>query len=244
VAVQSRAVALSKAEQRVLDHLVREADDLLTRGEVEKASQSLTEAEAMDPDHPDVLRLRAELLYDAGDDGLAEDRLRRVIAVRPDDADAHHLLATILGDRDDFDGMVRHNLEVLRIDMERDRKAGIGSGADVAFIEELCHETLEQIPEPFRSKLEGVPVVLEARPSVGHVGTGFDPRAVGMFEGSEDGHNGVADRPTRIVVFYANLIATCVDDDEIEAQVEITLLHEIGHFFGLDEDGVAALGLE
>ncbi len=228
----------------MLEHLVREADELLTAGDVDRASRSLAEAESMDPDHPDVLRLRAELLYDAGEDARAEERLRRVIAVRPDDADAHHLLATILGDRDDFDGMVRHNLEVLRIDTERDRKLGIGSGADVSFIEEICYETLDQIPEPFRSKLEGVPVVLEARPSVGHVETGFDPRAVGMFEGSENGNNGVADRPTRIVVFYANLIATCVDDAEIEAQVEITLLHEIGHFFGLDEDGVAALGLE
>lgn len=237
-------MALSKAEQRVLDHLVREADDLLTGGDAEGAQRSLAEAEAMAPEHPDVLRLRAELLFDAGEDAAAEARLRKVVAAAPDDADAHHLLATILGDRDDFPGMVEHNLEVLRIDTDKDRRGGIGSVADVAFIEEICHETLEQIPEPFRSKLDGVPIVLEARPSIGHVETGFDPRAVGMFEGNESGVGGVADRPTRIVVFYANLIATCVDDEEIEAQVEITLLHEIGHFFGLDEDGVAALGLE
>jgi predicted Zn-dependent protease with MMP-like domain len=228
----------------VLEHLVREVDELMTAGDSQSAGKSLAEAEAMDPDHPDVLRLRAEMLYDAGEDVRAEDRLRRVIAMRPDDADAHHLLATILGERDDFEGMVDHNLEVLRIDTDKDRRVGLGSAADASFIEELCHEVLEQLPEPFRSKLEGVPVVLEARPSRGHVETGFDPRAVGMFEGSENGSTVVADRPTRIVVFYANLIATCVDDEEIEAQVEITLLHEIGHFFGLDEDGVAALGLE
>ncbi len=51
------------------------------------------------------------------------------------------------------------------------------------------------------------------------------------------------DRPARIVIFYANLIATCRDEDELEEQLRITLLHEIGHALGLDEDEVDALGL-
>ena len=228
----------------MLEHLLREVVADLGRGKRETAAATLAEAEAMAPDDPSVLRLRAELLFDAGDDAGARPLLERVLATRPDDADAHHVLGMILGRADDFAGMVRHNLEVWRLDGQADRRDGLGSTADTAFIDQRCREVLDGIPEPFKSKLAGVPVILEARPSRGHVETGFDPRAVGMFEGSEHGGLVVADRPTRIVVFYANLLATCHSDAELVDQLEITLLHEIGHFFGLDEDGVAALGLE
>ena len=73
---------------------------------------------------------------------------------------------------------------------------------------------------------------------------GFDPRALGLFEGHTDGDvSSVVLAPTRIVLFYANLLAACDDADMLSEQIEVTVLHEIGHFFGLDEEGVAALGL-
>ncbi|RPI57721.1 MAG: hypothetical protein EHM50_11480, partial [Lysobacterales bacterium] len=50
--------------------------------------------------------------------------------------------------------------------------------------------------------------------------------------------------PTRIVLFCSNLLVGFPDRDELAEQIEITILHEIGHFFGLDEDAVARLGLE
>ena len=54
-----------------------------------------------------------------------------------------------------------------------------------------------------------------------------------------------ATAPTRIVLYAANLAAYVDPDDEQELarEVEITLLHEIGHYFGLGEAEVEALGL-
>ena len=52
-----------------------------------------------------------------------------------------------------------------------------------------------------------------------------------------------ADRPTRIDLFTANLLASFPDSQRLDEEIEITLLHEIGHYFGLDEDEVEALGL-
>mgnify|MGYP005813335487 CR=1 FL=1 len=49
--------------------------------------------------------------------------------------------------------------------------------------------------------------------------------------------------PTRIVLFTSNLLASFADDD-LEEQVEITVLHEVGHYFGLDENDMVRLGLE
>jgi predicted Zn-dependent protease with MMP-like domain len=50
--------------------------------------------------------------------------------------------------------------------------------------------------------------------------------------------------PTRIVLYTANLTASCQDQDELEREVEITVLHEVGHYFGLDEDDMERLGLD
>jgi predicted Zn-dependent protease with MMP-like domain len=46
------------------------------------------------------------------------------------------------------------------------------------------------------------------------------------------------------VLFVNNLLADFPDDDTLREEVEITLLHEIGHYFGLDEDDMVRLGLD
>ena len=113
-------------------------------------------------------------------------------------------------------------------------------------IERVAARTLEGLPEPFASRLRDVPVVLEPRPGRDLVQEGFDPRALGLFEGPDDfGRRAleVTARPSRIVVFFANLLDAYPRDEDVRTQVEVTLLHEIGHFFGLDEEQVDALGL-
>ena len=51
------------------------------------------------------------------------------------------------------------------------------------------------------------------------------------------------DVPATIVLFRRNLSRMSTDHDELIAQLRITLLHEIGHFLGLDEDDLADRGL-
>jgi predicted Zn-dependent protease with MMP-like domain len=50
--------------------------------------------------------------------------------------------------------------------------------------------------------------------------------------------------PTRIVLFVNNLLADFPRDPLLSEQIEITLLHEIGHYFNLDEDDMVRLGLD
>jgi predicted Zn-dependent protease with MMP-like domain len=95
----------------------------------------------------------------------------------------------------------------------------------------------------FARRLEHVPVILEDRPSGSLVAEGFDPRAFGLFEGPTDG---VRDEPapTRIVLYAANLLAEFPDEPELSEQIEVTVLHEVGHFFGLEEEELERLGLD
>ena len=243
-------MTLSNTEQQVLGHLLDEAAAVLEDVELDKAAVCIAEAKAMAAEHAEVREMEAELALARGEVEEAVEHLRGAIAAQPEHADAHHLLGILLGERDDFAGMVEHFLETLRLDAAADTMAGVGSPDELALIEAEAESILQDLPEPFATRLADIPVVLEARPHPGIVAEGFDPRAVGMFEGPDEvathllGIGTPSLRPTRIVIFYANLLASCRSRQELSEQLEITLLHEIGHFFGLDEAQVAALGLD
>ena len=171
--------------------------------------------------------------------------LERAVALEPDFADAHHALGWIAEELGDNAAVRIHFLRVLALDAGADEEDGIGTAEQLDFIEEVAAEVLGALPDEFRQRLANVPVVLEDRPSGGLVASGFDPRALGLFEGLEDRQRDELHfAPTRIVLYFANLLASFPDDADLEEQIEVTVLHEVGHFFGLDEDDVARLGLE
>ncbi|MBC8068388.1 MAG: metallopeptidase family protein [Deltaproteobacteria bacterium] len=245
-AVPAMAHAMSAAETEALAHLVDEALELLGREQLEPARATIAEAIAMAPEHAEVRTLQAELALLDEDPAGARVHLEAALAVDPELADAHHLLARLLEDAGEHAAMVEHDLRVLELDGRADRRHAIGTPQDLAFIEEEARRTLATLPGHLADRVEDVPVILEARPSADIVREGFDPRALGLFEGPTDfgrRANTGDTRPTRIVLFYANLLAMAPDDDELAEQVEVTVLHELGHFFGLDEDDVADLGL-
>ena len=238
---------LSGALSEALAHLVDEALELLGADDVVRARATIAEAVALAPDAAEVRVLQAELAIHDGDIDAAHGHLEAALRADPDHADAHHMIARILEDRGEVATMIEHDLRVLALDAQADRRAGVGTSDGLAFIEEHARRTLDTLPGHLAQRVEDVPVVLEARPSAALVRECFDPRALGLFEGPTDfdrraGHADV--RPTRIVLFYANLLAIAPDDDALVEQIEVTVLHELGHFFGLDEDDVADLGLE
>ncbi|MCH7892312.1 MAG: metallopeptidase family protein [Gemmatimonadetes bacterium] len=50
--------------------------------------------------------------------------------------------------------------------------------------------------------------------------------------------------PDRIYIFRDNLVKMCESREELIAEIRVTVLHEIGHHFGLDEDRLEALGYD
>lgn len=229
-------------DRRVLALLIEEAHDWLDRGDTGAASATLAEADALDADNPQLRTLRAQLAFEAGalDDALAH---AQVALAREPSADAHYTAARVYEERGKTQERTFHDLEALRLDTADDLRFGRLSRGDVDALEQQAEAVLSNLPASVAETVRAVPVVLEARPHPGIVLDGFDPRAVGLFEGSMAFEDMVSDRPTRIVIFYANLIASCRDEAELEEQLRITLLHEIGHALGLDEDEVDALGL-
>jgi predicted Zn-dependent protease with MMP-like domain len=216
----------------------------LDREECELARDALAQAVALaGPDHPDILYAEACIVWQEGGLQAAASLLERVIELDPSHADAHYGLARVAEERQLPEVAVEHDLHVLRLDARDARETGLGSSTKLDHIERVAYEVLHGLPEPFAQRLAHVPVILEPRPTPELVKDGFDPRALGLFEGPTHGDTATA-APTRIVLYTHNLLADFAEGEELDEQIEITLLHEIGHFFGLDEEDMERLELD
>jgi len=97
--------------------------------------------------------------------------------------------------------------------------------------ERLVRRALAALPEEFRSRLENVAVLIEDEPPADMTDT------LGLYEGvplTERSLDGIT-LPDRITLFKRPIERACCTEDEIEVEVRLTVLHEVGHFFGLEE---------
>jgi predicted Zn-dependent protease with MMP-like domain len=235
--------AMSDEELDELEGILAELERCLAEEDVEGARAALSAAEELaGPDDPDVGYGRALIAWEVGELEPAVSELKRVLELDPEFADAHHTLGLLLEELGDEQGMVHHFLRTRALDAKADRDRTLGTQEDVDRIERVARQTLEALPPEFASRLSSVPVLLESRPSRSLVESGFDPRAYGLFEGPEHGQDDIP-APTRVVLFTSNLLAS-FSGDELDEQVELTVLHELGHYFGLDEEDMERLGLD
>ena len=197
---------------------------------------------------PESRLLAADLTWELSGAKMARPLLTTLVKEVPDYADARHLLGAVLEELGDERGKVEQFLEVLRLDEGLDEALEEGDADDLEdLIVEAAEQTISGLPERFRQKLADVPILVESRPSEDLVREGFDPRAFGLFEGpthAEHQNSEASEVPTRIVLYSANLLAESLDEDQLREEVETTVLHEAGHYFGLDEDDLARLGLD
>jgi len=112
---------------------------------------------------------------------------------------------------------------------------------------ELVREAMDSLPEKFRRHIQNVAVVVED-----HAPEGRDPNdlLMGVFEGTprtEQSFFGANIGPSRIVLYQKNIEAHAEDvatekgrlvEEIIREEVRLTVLHEFGHYFGLDEEAL------
>jgi predicted Zn-dependent protease with MMP-like domain len=235
--------ATSTSASPDLSDLVDRLDDALGRGAIDEAREQLGAMTRLSgEDHPAVriAALRIRWVERGAKSVLAE--LEAVATEYEDDADLHHLLGLAYEEVGEHGKMVEAYLTTLRLDAADDDASEPFSAALLDAIEARARAVLDALPAELARRLSKVPVLLETRPSVHVVAEGFDPRALGLFEGAMLAEPDLA-APTRIVLYVHNLFEATADDDELLEEVEVTVLHEVGHYFGLDEDEVADLGL-
>ena len=113
--------------------------------------------------------------------------------------------------------------------------------------EGLVEAALDQLPEFFQSKLENLAVIVEDAPPPEVVEEFGDDGILGLYQGIPLPERSVWDDnpyPDVISIYQGNIEAIARTEDEVIEEVRITVMHEIGHYFGMDEDDLAKLGLE
>jgi predicted Zn-dependent protease with MMP-like domain len=105
-------------------------------------------------------------------------------------------------------------------------------------------ETLAGLPTDLKQRAIALPIVCERVPSAAVLEDGFEPDILGLFVGHDFADEDHAVIPAQILLFLEN-IWDMVEGDEEEFRFEVgtTLLHELGHYLGLDEDDLDARGL-
>jgi predicted Zn-dependent protease with MMP-like domain len=113
--------------------------------------------------------------------------------------------------------------------------------------QELVEQALTEVPEPFRRALDNVHVVVEDWPTpeqLASVGLPEDGVLFGLYEGTPLLERGLEPPllPDRITLFQGPLEEACDTEEALQEEIRKTVLHELGHYFGLDEDRLAELG--
>ena len=162
----------------------------------------------------------------------------------PELADAFFVLGRIERVEGNEDEARAAFLRTLELDARDDPETPVLSPEEV---EAIVTEALEHLPRGVRKRLDEVPILIQPRPSKEDVQAGLDPRLFGLFDGTPTPHKSFFDQPVypdRILIYYRCLEAEYPNREELAEQIRITTWHETAHYFGLDEDEVAALGLE
>jgi predicted Zn-dependent protease with MMP-like domain len=128
------------------------------------------------------------------------------------------------------------------------RSSGIDPGApqaendavidvDPGRFEELVADALDRLPEDLGRAMNNVAVTVEHRPG--------PPGLLGLYQGvpltsRTSGYAGVL--PDRITIYRLAICAMCTSEDEVRGQVRRTVIHEIAHHFGIDDNRLDELG--
>jgi predicted Zn-dependent protease with MMP-like domain len=112
-------------------------------------------------------------------------------------------------------------------------------------------DALAELPEPVRAYLSNVAIAVEDFPPDDDLLAAdppLPPTVLGMFRGAPLGDKGSMDPwshfPSSIVLYQRNLERFATDRRDLVEQIRVTLLHEVGHFLGLDEEQLRERGLD
>ncbi|OGB93184.1 MAG: hypothetical protein A3G35_18335 [candidate division NC10 bacterium RIFCSPLOWO2_12_FULL_66_18] len=119
-----------------------------------------------------------------------------------------------------------------------------------AEFEKLVTQAVESLPPRFLERLENVEVMVESAPTREDLeDAGIEPGRTlfGLYQGVPQTQRGTwygSVLPDRIVIYQRPIEAVARDRREIRKEIRITLMHEIGHHFGLGEDELSEAGYE
>lgn len=107
--------------------------------------------------------------------------------------------------------------------------------------EDAVADALDTIPQDLLDRLDNVAITVEDEPRAGSV-----PGLLGLYVGvpltARDSSYGLGQLPDHIYIFRGPLTRYCYTRDQLLHQIRVTVLHEIGHHFGISDERLHELG--
>lgn len=235
------AADLALLEGQALDDLGRSAEALA------RIDVALKHA----PGRADALHERGMALFDLSRFAEARAVLERAVAIEPDDAYSHQLLGLVLEQLGD----------AARAERELARGVELAPGelappvvASAAEIRREVDAVIATLAPERRARVREVPIEIADLPDPADLAANrppFPPTILGLYRGpiGRGPHQGEptskpTSKPTSIVLYRKNLARAVKTRAELRVQIRETLLHEIGHLEGLDEDDLRRRGMD
>ncbi len=249
IARRGAAIATKKNDDDLrAEFLLAEGGALLELGSPDQALKVFESAASLLPNHPEPHLQIGQALFHLLRLEEARASLLRALSLAPELALAHWSLALIAERMGDLEESQRRFRRASRID-ERGFPTPLSLSEDE--FDEVVEQALARIPNAVKEKMGNLAVTCEPIPSEEDLlsdGPPLPPTILGLFRGHPLGEkqspNPWAHFPSSIVLYQRNLERACQTRTELVRQIEITVLHEVGHFLGWDEDDLSARGLD
>ena len=218
--------------------------DQLGDGDAEAAEATLAELPPVELPNAALELRAADAFLEIEDHDRAAQHFEAASKLEPKNPDPIYGLGLVAEARGERAEMIAHFQRVRALD---EKAAPAAWAVSTERLEELVEAALAELPERAQKLLENVPVMVEDLPSEEVLADGFDPRGLGLFAGVPFPEQSALSGPPHleaVFLFQRNIERVARSTAEVEQEIRTTLLHETGHFFGLDEDELAELGLE
>jgi predicted Zn-dependent protease with MMP-like domain/Flp pilus assembly protein TadD len=217
-------------------------------GESAAALERLAAAARDAPDRVDVLLEQGFALYELCRFDEAREALLRAERLEPDEPWTQHYLGLVAERRGEPEEARRRLARARKLAPDEfPRPIALSQQAFDAAVE----DALLELPEPVRRYLSNVAITVEDLPEDQDL-IGSDPplspAILGLFRGAPYGHKASMDPwshfPSSIVLYQRNLERFARSREDLIEQIGVTLVHEVGHFLGLDEEELWERGLD
>jgi predicted Zn-dependent protease with MMP-like domain len=235
--------ALKKSEELSIEAELLRGVGLSQLGETEQAIEAFSRVLDLDPDHGEAQLERAIARFEGGHIELARRDFERLAKEYPEEPWSFHYLG-LVAERQQRDP--QPFFAKAREANPDDFPAPIT--LDGAAFDAAVKEAIDALPAHAKPHLDNVIFTIEPIPSDDELREGLSPTILGVFSGTpidernplEPAHHQTA----RITLYQRNLERFARTRDELLEEIRITVLHEVGHLLGLDEDELAERGLD
>lgn len=224
--------------RKELDRTLDAVEALLEKDDYEAALRTVQDGLSRLGEDADLLYYKGFLFLTLGRYAEAKEALVRMLQLNPDDPDAPDWLEMAeraLGERKPGDP-------------GRDR--GYGDRDRRAF-DALVERAVSRLPDDLRAALDRIGLIVDDLPQAGLLlSPGEPPLApdiLGLHSGTPLAHHGVlnpVEMPESIYLFRKNILRDCKAEEEVGEQIYTTLLHELGHALGYDEEDLSDRNLD